>query len=200
MGTGRLPTPWYPSWAVPGAPGAELGRPFTRPWPRREKYPAARRPQGQAACIGPGGPGPIRPQRLQLRPPSAGDRALFPGTAALPAAAGAAGLLWNRARDRWQRTSISANYIYVHTTHLPWAVDTNLLAWSPDRHRHRGGWPSDQRPAFPGLGCGAMRRQSWPLLRRPNPHHPAEQPVSIDRRSGLQRRHSGGEKALRPNP
>jgi len=27
--------------------------------------------------------------------------------------------------------SISANYIYVHTTHLPWAVDTNLLAGAP---------------------------------------------------------------------
>jgi len=28
-------------------------------------------------------------------------------------------------------TSISANYIYVHTTHLPWAVDTNLLSGAP---------------------------------------------------------------------
>lgn len=27
--------------------------------------------------------------------------------------------------------SISANYIYVHTTHLPWAVDTNLLPAAP---------------------------------------------------------------------
>lgn len=27
--------------------------------------------------------------------------------------------------------SISANYIYVHTTHLPWAVDTNLLPGAP---------------------------------------------------------------------
>ncbi|HEY4050576.1 MAG TPA: carboxypeptidase-like regulatory domain-containing protein, partial [Acidobacteriaceae bacterium] len=28
-------------------------------------------------------------------------------------------------------TSISANYIYVHTTHLPWAVDKNLLPGAP---------------------------------------------------------------------
>jgi hypothetical protein len=28
-------------------------------------------------------------------------------------------------------TSIAANYIYVHTTHLPWAVDTNLLPGAP---------------------------------------------------------------------
>lgn len=27
--------------------------------------------------------------------------------------------------------SISANYIYVHTTHLPWAVDTNLFPGAP---------------------------------------------------------------------
>jgi hypothetical protein len=27
--------------------------------------------------------------------------------------------------------SVSANYIYVHTTHLPWAVDTNLLSGAP---------------------------------------------------------------------
>lgn len=27
--------------------------------------------------------------------------------------------------------SISANYIYVHTTHLPWAIDTNLLPGAP---------------------------------------------------------------------
>src|SRR5207253_2702101 len=27
--------------------------------------------------------------------------------------------------------SVSANYIYVHTTHLPWAVDTNLLPTAP---------------------------------------------------------------------
>lgn len=27
--------------------------------------------------------------------------------------------------------SVSANYIYVHTTHLPWAVDTNLLPGAP---------------------------------------------------------------------
>ena len=28
-------------------------------------------------------------------------------------------------------SSVSANYIYVHTTHLPWAVDTNLLPGAP---------------------------------------------------------------------
>ena len=28
-------------------------------------------------------------------------------------------------------TSISANYIYVHTTHLPWAIDNNLLPGAP---------------------------------------------------------------------
>jgi hypothetical protein len=27
--------------------------------------------------------------------------------------------------------SVSANYVYVHTTHLPWAVDTNLLPGAP---------------------------------------------------------------------
>jgi hypothetical protein len=27
--------------------------------------------------------------------------------------------------------SVSANYIYVHTTHLPWAIDKNLLAGTP---------------------------------------------------------------------
>src|SRR5262249_40454654 len=27
--------------------------------------------------------------------------------------------------------SVSANYIYVHTTHLPWAIDQNLLPGAP---------------------------------------------------------------------
>src|SRR5205823_11362783 len=27
--------------------------------------------------------------------------------------------------------SVSANYIYVHTTHLPWAIDKNLLLGAP---------------------------------------------------------------------
>ena len=34
-------------------------------------------------------------------------------------------------RQVGQGMSISADYIYVHTTHLPWAVDTNLLPGAP---------------------------------------------------------------------
>ncbi|PYV51149.1 MAG: TonB-dependent receptor [Acidobacteria bacterium] len=34
-------------------------------------------------------------------------------------------------REIGKGTSISANYIYVHTTHLPWAVDRNLLPGAP---------------------------------------------------------------------
>ena len=34
-------------------------------------------------------------------------------------------------RQLGNSASVSANYIYVHTTHLPWSVDTNLLPGAP---------------------------------------------------------------------
>jgi len=34
-------------------------------------------------------------------------------------------------RELGRSLSVSANYIYVHTTHLPWAIDKNLLAGAP---------------------------------------------------------------------
>ncbi len=38
-------------------------------------------------------------------------------------------------RQIGESVSVSANYIYVHTTHLPWAVDKNLLAGSAVRNQ-----------------------------------------------------------------
>jgi hypothetical protein len=86
-------------------------------------------PAGQAACIGPGdlaqfglnvsNSGPLPPGTVlfsgspHYRPPQA-QQASF-----------------GIEREIGATTSISANYIYVHTTHLPWAVDTNLLAGAP---------------------------------------------------------------------
>jgi hypothetical protein len=86
-------------------------------------------PAGQAACIGPGdlaqfglnvsNSGPLPPGTVlfsgspHYRPPQA-QQASF-----------------GIEREIGASTSISANYIYVHTTHLPWAVDTNLLAGAP---------------------------------------------------------------------
>ena len=86
-------------------------------------------PAGQAACIGPGDlaqfglnvshSGPLPPGTVlfsgapHYRPPQA-QQASF-----------------GIEREIGATTSISANYIYVHTTHLPWAVDTNLLAGAP---------------------------------------------------------------------
>jgi hypothetical protein len=34
-------------------------------------------------------------------------------------------------RELGKSLSVSANYIYVHTTHLPWAIDKNLLGGAP---------------------------------------------------------------------
>lgn len=44
--------------------------------------------------------------------------------------------------------SVSANYIYVHTTHLPWAVDKNLLSTAPILSRVLGanGLPTNGLP------------------------------------------------------
>ncbi len=86
-------------------------------------------PSGQAACIGPAdlaqfglnvsNSGPLPPGTVlfsgspHYRPPQA-QQASF-----------------GIEREIGGGTSISANYIYVHTTHLPWAVDTNLLAGAP---------------------------------------------------------------------
>jgi Carboxypeptidase regulatory-like domain len=86
-------------------------------------------PAGQAACIGPAdlaqfglnvsNSGPLPPGTVlfsgspHYRPPQA-QQASF-----------------GIEREIGSGTSISASYIYVHTTHLPWAVDTNLLPGAP---------------------------------------------------------------------
>jgi hypothetical protein len=86
-------------------------------------------PVGQNACIGPGdlkqfglsvaNSGPIPPGTVlfsaqpNYRPPQS-QQASF-----------------SIERQIGRNTSISASYIYVHTTHLPLSVDTNLLAGAP---------------------------------------------------------------------
>jgi hypothetical protein len=86
-------------------------------------------PAGQAACIGPAdlaqfglnvsNSGPLPPGTVlfsgspHYRPPQAQQ------------------VSFGIEREIAGGTSISANYIYVHTTHLPWAVDTNLLPGAP---------------------------------------------------------------------
>src|SRR3989442_1474277 len=44
--------------------------------------------------------------------------------------------------------SVSANYIYVHTTHLPWAIDKNLLPGAPivSGHPRANGLPTNGLP------------------------------------------------------
>jgi len=51
--------------------------------------------------------------------------------------------------------SVSANYIYVHTTHLPWAVDTNLLPGAPIQSGVRGA---------NGLPTNGLPFQNWGAL------------------------------------
>ncbi len=49
--------------------------------------------------------------------------------------------------------SISANYIYVHTTHLPWAIDRNLLP----------GAPIVTSPGLIGVGANGLPTNGLPL-------------------------------------
>jgi len=61
--------------------------------------------------------------------------------------------------------SISANYIYVHTTHLPWAVDTNLLPGAPILSGVPGanGLPTNGLP-FQDWGVPACRANPSPCF------------------------------------
>ena len=83
---------------------------------------------GQAACIGPGDLA-----QFGLNVTNSGP--LPPGTGSFPDRPITGRRRRSRPRSessgRSGGTSISASYIYVHTTHLPWAVDTNLLPGAP---------------------------------------------------------------------
>src|SRR2546428_137801 len=48
--------------------------------------------------------------------------------------------------------SVSANYIYVHTTHLPWAIDKNLLPGAPI---------VSGQPGANGLPTNGLPFQDW---------------------------------------
>jgi len=75
----------------------------------------------------------------------------------------------HRARD-WRGFSVSANYVYVHTTHLPVAIDTTfcraLVRFSTGVER------SSPRMVFPSrTGERPPASHSRPVLCRPHPHH-----------------------------
>ena len=113
---------------VPGAPALNSATIY-QTLAAEGKISCGTPPAGQAACIGPGdlaqfglnvsNSGPLPPGTVlfsgspHYRPPQA-QQASF-----------------GIEREIGATTSISADYIYVHTTHLPWAVDTNLLAGAP---------------------------------------------------------------------
>jgi len=58
-------------------------------------------------------------------------------------------------REVGRGLSISANYVYVHTTHLPWAVDANLLPGAPVEPGPNGrplqNWQAPACVSNPGL-------------------------------------------------
>jgi hypothetical protein len=113
---------------VPGAPALNSAAIY-QTLAAEGKISCGAPPAGQAACIGPGdlaqfglnvsNSGPLPPGTVlfsgspHYRPPQA-QQASF-----------------GIEREIGQGTSVSADYIYVHTTHLPWAVDTNLLPGAP---------------------------------------------------------------------
>jgi hypothetical protein len=65
--------------------------------------------------------------------------------------------------------SVSANYIYVHTTHLPWAIDKNLLPGAPIvTGTGANGLPTN---GFPFQDWGAPECQATPALCFADPTH-----------------------------
>jgi hypothetical protein len=73
--------------------------------------------------------------------------------------------------------SVSANYIYVHTTHHPWAVDTNLLPGAPiqsEFEARMGFLPTDFLSRIGALSCvrpiqvNASRIRRAPFFRTMN--------------------------------
>ena len=123
---------------------AELAA-FTNPG-AEEKF---LRPAAAGCCIGP----------AICQSVSSLQSALFPGRLfsrrRIPAAAGAAVSLVSSGIGQY---SISANYIYVHTTHLPWAVDTNLLPGARSSPARADGLPTNGLPF-----------QDWGRTMRANP-------------------------------
>ena len=86
-------------------------------------------PTGQAACIGPN-------DLKQFGINVANSGPLLPGTVLFSAQPSyrppqAQQASFGIEHQLGKGTSISADYIFVHTTHLPWAVDTNLLNGAP---------------------------------------------------------------------
>jgi hypothetical protein len=66
--------------------------------------------------------------------------------------------------------SVSANYIYVHTTHLPWAVDKNLLPGAP---------VVSGVPGANGLPTNGLPFQDWgaPQCQPATPQNPTGNPA-----------------------
>ena len=95
--------------------------------------------QGHIACgtAAPNGGGCITPANLtQFGLNVSGTGALPPGTVLFSAQSNyrppqAQQASFGIERQLGRSASIAANYIYVHTTHLPWSVDTNLLNGAP---------------------------------------------------------------------
>jgi hypothetical protein len=66
--------------------------------------------------------------------------------------------------------TISANYIYVHTTHLPWAVDANLMPGAP---------VVSGAPGANGLPTNGLPFQDWgaPQCQPATPQNPTGNPA-----------------------
>jgi hypothetical protein len=124
-------------------------------------------PAGQNACIGPNDLAPFGLTIANTGPLPPGTVLFFgqPNYRNPQAQQASLGI----ERQIGNSLSISANYIYVHTTHLPWAIDRNLLPGAPVVT----GTGADGLPTngLPFQNWGAPQCQSNPGLCFADPTH-----------------------------
>ncbi|HZC66797.1 MAG TPA: TonB-dependent receptor, partial [Candidatus Dormibacteraeota bacterium] len=129
---------------VPGDPGVANSAAIFQTLFGAGKINCGTPPPGQVACVG-----PADLEALGLNIQNTGP--LPPGTVLFSGQPGYKSPMSQQAslgieRDLGAGFTVSANYVYVHTTHLPVAIDTNVLPGAPTDTVPSSGLPSNGNP------------------------------------------------------
>jgi Carboxypeptidase regulatory-like domain/TonB dependent receptor len=129
---------------VPGDPGVANSAAIFQTLFGEGKINCGTPPAGQVACVG-----PADLEALGLNIQNTGP--LPPGTVLFAGQSNYKSPMSQQAslgieHDWGGGVSVSANYVYVHTTHLPVAIDTNLLPGAPTDTIPFSGLPSNGNP------------------------------------------------------